>query len=74
MPTSTLLVDPRETLPMSVENMTFMLDRLHRDCSPLQFVRELTQTAFEAIEALTPCRGEIIWECGFGSFCAEPCL
>ena len=37
------------TLPMTVENMTFMLDRLGQDCAPLQFVRELTQNAIEAI-------------------------
>jgi hypothetical protein len=68
MPTTTLPVDPRETFPMSVENMAFMLDRLHRDCSPLQFVRELTQNGIEAIEALTPSRGEIIWDVDWNRF------
>ena len=70
MPTSTHPVDPRETLPMSVENMTFMLDRLHRDCSPLQYVREITQNGIEAIEALTPSRGEIIWDADWNRFAA----
>jgi hypothetical protein len=68
MPTSTFPVDPRETLPMSVENMTFMLDRLHRDCSPLQYIRELTQNGIEAIEALTPSRGEIVWDADWNRF------
>lgn len=68
MPTSTSPVDPRETLPMSVENMTFMLDRLHLDCSPLQYVRELTQNGIEAIQALTPSRGEIIWDVDWNTF------
>jgi hypothetical protein len=62
MPISTHPVDPRETLPMSVENMTFMLDRLHRDCSPLQYIREITQNGIEAMGVLTPSRGEIIWD------------
>lgn len=56
MPISTFPVDPRETLPMSVENMTFMLDRLHRDCSPLQYIRELTQNGIEAIEPVIDAR------------------
>ena len=37
------------TLPMTVANTGFMLDRLGQDCSPLQFLRELTQNAIEAI-------------------------
>jgi hypothetical protein len=55
-------IDPRETLPMTVENMTFMIDRLHRDCSPLQFVRELTQNAIEAIQGLSDSKGTLIWD------------
>lgn len=68
MPNSTLPVDPRETLPMAVENMTFMLDRLHLDCSPLQYIRELTQNGIEGIEALTPSRGEIVWDIDWNTF------
>jgi hypothetical protein len=47
---------------MTVENMTFMIDRLHRDCSPLQFIRELTQNAVEAILALPDGKGSVIWD------------
>lgn len=61
-------VDPRETLPMSVENMTFMIDRLHKDCSPLQFIRELTQNGIEAISTLHNSKGEIIWDVDWNRF------
>jgi hypothetical protein len=47
---------------MNVTNITFMVDRLHRDCSPLQFVRELTQNAIEACNAPSNQRGDIIWD------------
>src|SRR5262249_45950848 len=52
----------KETLPLSVDNIGFMLDRLGRDCAPLQFLRELTQNSIEAI-LRTPSRtGEIRWD------------
>lgn len=35
--------------PMQVANMAFLIDRLHQDCSPLQFLRELTCNAIESI-------------------------
>jgi len=54
--------DPRETLEMKVQNMTFMIDRLHKDCSPLQFIRELTQNSVEAITEVPSRKGEIIWD------------
>src|SRR5215203_3173168 len=50
------------TLPMTVANTGFMLDRLGQDCSPLQFLRELTQNAIEAIQALPEPVGQIIWD------------
>jgi len=50
------------TLPMTVENMTFMLDRLGQDCAPLQFIRELTQNAIEGIKTLPDKSGEIVWD------------
>lgn len=37
-----------ETVRMEVENIGFMLERLGRDCDDLQFLRELTQNAWEA--------------------------
>ena len=36
-------------LPMTVQNFPFLLDLLGRDCSPLQYLRELNQNAAEAI-------------------------
>ena len=45
-----------QTLPMGVDNIGFMLERLGRDCDDLQFIRELTENAIEA-EAT-----EIAWD------------
>lgn len=50
------------TAPMIVDNMGFLLDRLGADCAPLQFLRELTVNALEAIQALPKCKGEVIWD------------
>jgi len=47
---------------MTVANMTFMVDRLGKDCAPLQFVRELTQNAIAAIGPTPQGRGEVIWD------------
>ncbi len=60
MATRALGVD--STLPMSVAETGFLLDRLGQDCSPLQFLRELTQNAIEAIQALPDGTGEIVWD------------
>ena len=54
--------DATRTLPMSVHNTGFMLDRLGKDCSPLQFLRELTQNSLEAIAETPEGRGEVIWD------------
>jgi hypothetical protein len=53
---------PDNTLPMSVANMTFMVDRLGEDCAPLQYIRELTQNAIHAILALPSKEGQIVWD------------
>jgi hypothetical protein len=50
------------TLPMSVSNMTFMVDKLGEDCTPLQFVRELTQNAIESIAKSPETKGELRWD------------
>jgi hypothetical protein len=50
-----------DTLPMSVANMTFLVNRLGKDCSPLQFVRELTQNGLEAIAAAGG-KGTVVWD------------
>jgi hypothetical protein len=50
-PSQASVVPPDEvdaTLEMSVDNITFMLERLGRDCDDLQFMRELTQNSIEA--------------------------
>ena len=51
-----------KTLPMTIDNTAFMLDRLGQDCHPLQFLRELTQNAIEAIGRTPEKHGEIIWD------------
>jgi len=60
------------TLEMKVANMTFMLERLAQDCSPLQFVRELTQNAIDSIVALGGSHGEIRWDVDWNRFDLEP--
>jgi hypothetical protein len=35
-----------------------LVDQLNRDCSPLQFLRELTKNGVEAIQRLHPPVGE----------------
>ena len=50
------------TLPLSVANTGFLLDRLGEDCHPLQFLRELTQNSIEAIARTSKGSGEIVWD------------
>ena len=52
---------------MSVRNVGFLLDRLGQDCTPLQFLRELTQNGIEAI-ARTSSPGEIVWDVDWISY------
>lgn len=54
-------------LPMTVDKVGFLLDRLGQDCSPLQYLRELTQNAIEAIER-TGVPGEITWDVDWISY------
>lgn len=51
-----------DLLEMGVANMTFMLEKLHRDCAPLQYLRELTENSRESILALASPVGEIRWD------------
>jgi hypothetical protein len=46
---------------MEVADMTFLVNRLGEDCAPLQYVRELTQNAIEALVHLGGA-GEVIWD------------
>ena len=54
-------------LPMVVHNLGFLLEVLGRDCSPLQYLRELTQNAIEAVKR-TGVPGQIIWDVDWTSF------
>jgi hypothetical protein len=54
-------------LPMDVHNVGFLLDRLGQDCSPLQYLRELTQNAIEAIQR-TGAPGQIVWDVDWISY------
>src|SRR5215211_7061804 len=54
-------------LAMSVLNFGFLLDLLGRDCSPLQYLRELNQNAAEAI-LRTGGTGLITWDVDWLSF------
>lgn len=56
------VVGSDHTLQMSVDDIGFMLDRLGRDCSPLQFLRELTQNSLEAIKRVKGQSGSITWD------------
>jgi hypothetical protein len=55
-------VDASGTLPLQVENTGFLLDRLGEDCHPLQFLRELTQNAIEAIQRTSKRTGQVVWD------------
>lgn len=50
------------TLPISVAQIGFMLERMAKDCSELQFLRELTQNSIESILRLPEKKGEILWD------------
>lgn len=54
-------------LPMTVHKVGFLLDRLGRDCSPLQYLRELTQNAIEAVQR-TGALGQIIWDVDWNAY------
>lgn len=51
-----------DLLEMSVANMSFLIDRLYEDCSPLQFLRELTRNSIESIQRSGEDSGEIRWD------------
>jgi hypothetical protein len=56
------------TLPFSVAQTGFLLDRLAKDCSELQFLRELTQNCIEAILRTSDKSGEIVWDVDWTSY------
>lgn len=53
---------PRDVLPMSIDNMTFLVDRMAQDCGPLQFMREITVNAIQAIALTAEKSGSIVWD------------
>jgi hypothetical protein len=60
---------PHETTKlMQVGNTSFMLDRLGEDCSPLQFLRELTQNSIEAIQRRPGKAGEVVWDVDWNTY------
>jgi Histidine kinase-, DNA gyrase B-, and HSP90-like ATPase len=52
---------------MTVHNIGFLLDRLGQDCHPLQYLRELTQNAIEAV-LRSGVPGEIVWDVDWTAF------
>lgn len=58
----------RDTLPMTVKNMGFLIDRMGADCAPLQFIRELTQNSIEGILNSPERQGEIHWDVDWATF------
>jgi hypothetical protein len=52
----------RDVLPMTVDNMTFLVERLAQDCAPLQFVRELTVNSIQALLLAPQAQGTVVWD------------
>ena len=48
-------------LKMEIENLAFLVDRLGEDCTPLQFLRELTHNSIQAIQRTPEGAGTILW-------------
>lgn len=61
-------VSSSSTLPLQVKNTAFMLDRLGMDCDKLQFLRELTKNAIEAIQKTPEKIGEVVWDVDWLAF------
>lgn len=52
----------KRTTEMGVDNTGFIVERLGRDCGPLQYIRELTQNSIEAVLDQPDQSGEIHWD------------
>lgn len=61
MTDDTLVAPTRDVLPMSVANMAFLVNKLGEDCTPLQYLRELTTNSIQSI-ALQGGPGDIVWD------------
>ncbi len=60
-----------KTLKMGVDNTGFIVDRLGRDCAPLQYIRELTQNSIEAILDTSEKAGEVVWDVDWNMYDLE---
>jgi hypothetical protein len=58
----------KHTLEMGVANTGFIIDRLGRDCAPLQYLRELTQNSIEAILDTPEKSGDIVWDVDWNQY------
>lgn len=61
----------RDIAPMQVANMTFLVNKLGEDCSPLQYIRELTKNGIEAVQQLGGNAGEVIWDLNWQHFALD---
>ncbi|HET6506741.1 MAG TPA: hypothetical protein VFG42_08120 [Baekduia sp.] len=57
-----------KTLAMGIDNTGFIVDRIGRDCGPLQYIREFTQNSIEAISDTPGRRGTIIWDADWNTY------
>lgn len=62
------MTDVAKTLEMGVDNTAFIVDRLGRDCAPLQYIRELTQNSIEAILDTPEKTGQIFWDVDWNTY------
>jgi hypothetical protein len=51
-----------QTLELKVDNMSFLLEQLGRDCAPDQLIRELTVNAIQAVQATGEDGGLVLWD------------
>ncbi len=57
-----------KTLPLTVHNTGFLLDRMGGDCHPLQFLRELSQNSIESIIRTPDNTGDVVWDMDWNYF------
>lgn len=62
------LPDVKYTSEMRVHNTGFLIDRMGKDCHPLQFLRELTQNSIEAITESPNANGEVVWDVDWNNY------
>lgn len=65
---SSSVADAKYTSEMRVANTGFLIDRMGKDCHPLQFLRELTQNSIEAICEMRDVKGQVVWDVDWNNF------